>query len=160
MKRFKAVFWIVVGAALGLGGVYWGAEGVRSILADQALWRSGTPAPRVQVGGRVRTDRFILKTYELDVQFQDVQGARHAGKEEFVTLFSSADQREPELHYDPADPRRFVLSWAVDVVGGRWMAALLFLVMGPVILLGAVLIARGHWAQARSAAVPPAAPSG
>ena len=98
-----------------------------------------------------------LKTYELDVDLQDTAGAVHRGHEEFTTLFTSVDQdQQPELRYDPADPTLVVLSWARDVTGGRLMAAVFFLVMGPVFLLGAVAYVRGHLRPASG--TPPMAP--
>jgi len=60
------------------------------------------------------------------------------------------------VRYDPADPTHFVLSWARDVTGGRLMAAVFFLLMGPVFVLGAVAYARGHLRPASGA--PPVAP--
>jgi len=157
MKTLKAVLWPLVGLALGVGSLYWGGQGVAGVLSDRNLWERGTAAPRVRVGGRVKSNRMILKTYELDVDFQDAAGGMHRGHEEFTTLFSSVDQeQEPQLRYDPSAPTRFVLSWARDVTGGRMMAALFFLVMGPVFRLGAFLYARQHLRQ--GAGAPPVAP--
>lgn len=157
MKTLKAVLWLVVGLALGVGALYWGVQGLSGVLSDRSLWEKGTPAPRVRVGGRVKSNRMILKTYELDVDFQDTSGGLHRGHEEFTTLFTSVDQeRQPELRYDPSEPTRFVLSWARDVTGGRVMAAVFFLVMAPVFLLGAALYARGHLRSAPG--TPPVAP--
>jgi len=157
MKTFKAGLWLLVGLALGVGALYWGAQGAMGVLSDRSLWEKGTQAPRVRVGGRVKSNRVILKTYELDVDFQDAAGAVHQGHEEFTTLFTSVDQeQQPELRYDPADPSHFVLSWARDVTGGRLMAAVFFLLMGPLFLFGAYAYARG---QSRSeAGAPPVTP--
>jgi len=157
MKILKAVLWLLVGLALGVGSLYWGVKGVSGVLSDRTLWEKGTQAPRVRVGGRVKSNRVILKTYELDVDFQDTAGGLHRGHEEFTTLFTSVDQeQQPELRYDPSDATHFVLSWARDVTGGRVMAALFFLLMGPVFLLGAALYARGHLRGAAQS--PPVAP--
>ncbi len=157
MKTLKAALWLLVGLALGVGALYWGGQGVVGVLSDRSLWERGTPAPRVRVGGKVKSNRMILKTYELDVDFQDTAGGMHTGHEEFTTLFTSVDQdQQPELRYDPSEPTRFVLSWARDVTGGRMMAAVFFLVMGPVFLLGAALYARQHLRRAPGA--PPVAP--
>src|SRR5215469_12880922 len=123
MRKLKAVFWLVVSLALGIGALYWGAQFVRSVLTDRGLWARGTPASHVRVGGRVNSDRMILKTYGLDLEFQDTAGGLHRGHEEFTTLITSVDtEQRPELRYDPSDPNRFVLSWALDVTGGRLMA--------------------------------------
>src|SRR5215468_2806427 len=116
MKTLKALLWLVVGLALGVGALYWGVQGLSGVLSDRSLWEKGTPAPHVRVGGRVKSNRMILKTYELDVDFQDTAGGLHRGHEEFTTLFTSVDQeKQPELRYDPSEPTRFVLSWARDV---------------------------------------------
>ena len=158
MRTVKAGFWLLVGVALGVGSLFFGFKGATGIVSDGSVWDKGTAAPRVRVGGRVKSNRIILKTYELDVDFQDTEGRPHHGHEEFTTLFTSVDQeRSPEVHYDASDPNRFVLSWARDVTGGRWMAALFFLVMGPVFLLGGWLYAKQHW-LGRGPATPPVAP--
>jgi hypothetical protein len=57
---------------------------------------------------------------------------------------------------DPSEPTHFVLSWAGDVTGGREMAAVFFLVMGPVFLPGAALYARPRLRRLPGA--PPVAP--
>jgi hypothetical protein len=156
MKTFRAVFWMLVGLALGGGALYFGLQGLRGVVADRELWEKGTPAPHVRVGGRVKTNRMILKDYHLEVDFQDTSGGVHHGQEEFTTLFTSVDQeRPPELRYDPADPSRFVVSWARDVTGGRMTAAVFFVVMGPLFLVGAVLYFRGERRRGPAPSSPP-----
>ncbi len=145
MRTIKAVLWLLVSLALGVGSLYYGVQGLNGVLTDRGLWEKGTPAPHVRVGGRVRSNRLIIKNYRLEVDFQDTAGGLHHGQEEFTTLFTSVDQeRQPELRYDPSDPSRFVLSWARDVSGGRLTAAVFFILMGPIFLFGAYLYARSH----------------
>jgi hypothetical protein len=156
MKTLRAVFWMLVGLALGGGSLYFGLQGLRGVVADRELWEKGTPAPHVRVGGRVKTNRIILKEYRLDVDYQDTSGGVHHGREEFTTLFASVDQeRQPELRYDPTDPSRFVVSWARDVTGGRLSASVFFLVMGPLFLVGAVLYFRGERRRVPAPSSPP-----
>jgi hypothetical protein len=158
VKTLKALVWLVVGLALGLGSLYYGAQGLRGVLADRSLWERGTPAARVRVGGRVKSNKLVIKDYRLDVDFQDSAGGSHLGHQEFTTLFTSFDhERQPELRYDPSDPSRFVLSWGRDVSGGRLMAAAFFLLMGPVFLLGTVAVTRGKL-LGRAPRTPPVAP--
>ena len=124
MTMLEAGFWVLVGLALGVGALDWGAQEVTGILVD----------------------------------FQDNASGLHKGHEEFTTLFTSVDQEQrPELRYDPADPTRFVLSWGRDVTGGRLLAAVFFLAMGPVFLLGAFVDARGHL-RGSVPRTPPVAP--
>jgi hypothetical protein len=48
---------------------------------------------------------------------------------------------EPAVRYDPADPQRFALSWAVDHSGGRWAAvAFLWLCLGGLVGFGLCVI--------------------
>jgi hypothetical protein len=158
MKTLKAVGWLLVGLALGAGSIHWGVQGLRGVMADRDLWETGTAAPHVQVGGRVKSNRMIIKTYKLDIDFRDTAGGLHHGYQEFTTLFTSVDHEQPpELRYDQSDPSRFALSWARDLTGGRLIAAVFFIVMGPVFLLGASLYVR---TQLRGAAprIPPVAP--
>jgi hypothetical protein len=152
------MLWLVVGLALAGGSLYYGAQGLRGVLADRSLWERGTPAPRVRVGGRVKNNKLVIKEYRLNVDFQDTAGATHLGHQEFTTLFTSFDhERQPELRYDPSDPSRFVVSWAREVTGGRLMAAAFFLLMGPVFALGAVAVTRGKL-RGRAPRTPPAVP--
>jgi hypothetical protein len=145
MRMVKGVLWLLAGAAFTVGLCYFGVVGVTRLLADQAQWKSGTAAAGVRVSGREKSNRMILKTYELNVEFFDPQHVLHKGKTEFTSLFTSVDQdRDPQVHYDAKDPTHFALSWAVDVAGGRWMAAIFFIIMAPLMGLGAWKLAQGH----------------
>jgi len=156
MKTLKALVWMLVGLALGAGSLYFGFQALRGVVADRELWEKGIPASHVRVGGRVKTNRMILKEYQLEIDFQDTSGGMHHGREEFTTLFTTVDQgRPPELRYDRTDPSRFVVSWARDVTGGRLSACVLFLVMGPVFLVGAVLYLRGERRRVPAPSRPP-----
>ena len=84
------------------------------------------------------------------MEFLDAQRASHRGKIEFTSLFSGVDpQVSPEVSYDPKDPSRFVLSWAVHTATGRWMASMLFVLMGPLLGFGSLMLAQGHLRKAR-----------
>jgi len=41
MKALKAVLWLLVGLALGVGSLYWGGQGVAGVLSDRNLWERG-----------------------------------------------------------------------------------------------------------------------
>jgi hypothetical protein len=158
VRTVKAIFWIVVGAALAIGMLFFGIKAVGSLMSDQGLWKSGVATDLVRVSGREKSSRMILKTYELDVEFLDAKRVEHKGKIEFTTLFMGVDQKqEPTVHYDAANPEKFALSWAIDTVTGRWMAAVFFLLMAPVFGLGAFKVAQKHLAAAREPAVVPPA---
>jgi len=152
MSLVKAVMWLLVGAAFTIGLVYFGLKGVTSILDDQAVWKSGVATTDVSVQGKERSNRIILKTYELEVQYLDGRHAPHRSNIEFTSLFSSVDPKtDPVVHYDAQDPSRFALNWAVDVAGGRWMAAIFFLLGGPLLGFGSLKLAQAQLAKRAAA---------
>ena len=150
MRQLKVLMWAAAGAVFVIFLLYSGFQNVGSLLAQQSLWKRGAPGVEVRVRGQERSNRMILKTYDLEVQYTDAQRRKHDEKIEFVTLFSSVDQaRHAEVRYDPEDPTRFVLSWALDVGGGRWMAGLFFILMSPLLGFGCLKIVQGHLAKIR-----------
>jgi hypothetical protein len=152
MRTVKGVLWLLAGVAFTVGLLYFGVKGIGSLRADQAQWKNGTVALEAQVQGREKSNRVILKDYELEVEFLDQQRGIHKGKTEFTSLFTGVDQERPvTVHYDVKDPSHFALSWAVDVAGGRWMAAIFFILMAPVLGVGAIKLARNHLATPKAA---------
>jgi hypothetical protein len=102
MSRLKAWLWLVVGAAFTIGLLYYGVKGIASVVSDQMLWKSATPALSAHARGKERSNRIILKDYEFEVEFLDAQRAVHRGKVEFTSLFTGVDpNRSPEVRCDP-----------------------------------------------------------
>jgi len=128
-------------AALALTGVcgWMGVREVFSICADTSLWKSGTTAQDVRVDGKVSTRKF-LNTYKLKVKYRDAAGGVHEGKTEFLSFTSIDDKKSPEVHYDAQNPSTYALSWALDVPGGRWSAAVLFILAVPFFGAGIVVM--------------------
>ena len=147
----KRYLWALLTAALTVGTGWLGVAEVFSICADSSLWKSGTPARDVRVDGEVRSRKF-LNTYKLKVKYRDAAGATHNGKTEFMS-FTSIDEKKPaEVHYDPRDPAHYSLSWAQEVPGGRWSAALLFILCIPLFGFGTYAILK----ERPAAPAPPA----
>jgi hypothetical protein len=150
--RFLRTSWILAAAfaVLGLAGLIgyplWQLDEARTILEDQRIWATGVPASDASVEGRETSHNFFLYSYRLDVAYTDREGREHQRALSFAAL-SSVNQRAPvEVRYDPQDPERFALSWAVHKRGSRW-ASFAFLggmgvVLGLVFLFGARTVIR------------------
>jgi len=122
------------GAAIAIGGPIWQLGEAKRIVAEQELWKTGAAASDVEVSGRETSHNFLLNSYHLDVAFADTAGAPHKTTVEFDTLFASVDQQSlVDARYDPKQPDRVALSWAVDMVGSRW-ASVAFLGLGSLAL--------------------------
>jgi hypothetical protein len=131
------------GLVMSIAFPIWQTGEAKRILADEALWKGGTPAGDASVSGRETSHNFLLNSYHLDVVYTDDHGTEHKAPLEFDTLFSSVDQKAPvDVRYDAKDPTRFALSWAVDLTGARW-AAVAFLGLG-LGALGLVVIWAGR----------------
>jgi hypothetical protein len=121
----------------------WQVGEARAILADQALWKSGEVASEVSVHGEQTSRDFLLHSYKLQVGYLDRKGARHERRVEFDTLITSvSDREEVAVRYDPRDPDRLVLSWAVAVGGARWGAFAFLCFAGVGLGLVFLLLAR------------------
>ena len=82
--------------------------------------------PEIPAGidGRVTTRQFVLKSYELTVQFVTPDGTLRNKNLELTTLFGGiAEEREPTVRLMPGSVDDFALSLAVDVAKTRWAAA-------------------------------------
>ncbi|HZE95558.1 MAG TPA: hypothetical protein VE981_00880 [Planctomycetota bacterium] len=153
MAMVKKILWGLL--TLGLAGVtgWMGVTEVMSICTDSSLWKSGVPSPDCHVSGKVSTQKF-LNSYTLNVSYHDADGGAHEGKTEFRSFTSVDEKKSPEVKYDAKNPSRYVLSWSLDPIGGRWAAAVLFLIVTPLFLIGTVAIFRDK--KAAAAPAPPA----
>jgi hypothetical protein len=132
-------------AVFGLFMVWPVSEATRETWQDYRVWRSGAPGQVLDYSGNERTRGPlgipVFNEYTLDVTYTDAQGQQHEGEAKFDRLFVGVDNEAgPEVRVDPADPSRFVLSWAVELP--RWLSALVFLLMPLVIGLAAVGLLR------------------
>ncbi|HEY8208731.1 MAG TPA: hypothetical protein VIG99_14680, partial [Myxococcaceae bacterium] len=98
--------------------------------------------------GEVKS-QLLLNEYKLNVQYTDEAGVQHTSKVEFSTLPELEHVSSPMVHYDRADPTRFVLSYAVKEYNKRLGSILV------VLLLGALLVGGSFgflgWAALRNA---------
>jgi hypothetical protein len=128
----------LLGLGFAIGFPAWQISEAKGIIADKALWASGTPALDASVHGKETSHNFLLNSYDLQVEYATAEGELHEQKIKFDTLFVSVDKNAPvDVHYDPKDPSRMVLSWSVDMTGGRW-AAVVF--MGAIGLFGLLFL--------------------
>ena len=132
-------------AVFGLFMVWPVSEAMREAWQEYGVWRSGAPGQVLDYSGNERTRGPlgipVFHEYTLDVTYEDAQGQQHTGEAKFDRLFVGVDNEAgPEVRVDPADPSRFVLSWAMELP--RWLSALVFLLMPLVIGLAALGLLR------------------
>jgi hypothetical protein len=133
-NQIWSILLMLIGLFIPAGYGYWQLDEVEHIQRDAEVYASGVPTEDGSVNGSVRSRYFIFRDYNLDVNFVDAQGKRHAEKLSFSTLGSGIDEEQtPELRYDPADPSRYAVSWAVESSGGRWASVIFFTLGGMVI---------------------------
>ncbi len=122
---------LTIGVAAAVGYAWWQYDSVGELVDQTRVWRAGVPAPQTEVKGEVTTNRFVFRSYDLNVRFVDQKGALHEGKLTFDTLGGEVDQkRDPAVHYLENAPDRFALSWAMDVTTSRWVAVVFMAVVG------------------------------
>lgn len=142
----------LVGAAALVAYVVWQLGEARQIQTDQAIWDHGTPAESSSVSGRETSHNFLFNSYELDVEYVDAQSQTHRRKAEFSSLFASVDQKtDADVRYDPANPERFALRWAIDLNGYRWAAFAFMMAAGIGIGLAFLVLALGLFRRASDA---------
>lgn len=152
----KALIFFALGAAILVGITIWQGGEARAILRDGEVWEHGEVAVDSNVSGKERSQNFIVNSYDLKVDYTDQQGGAHHAKLEFTLLFRSVDQRsEAEVRYDPRDPSKFALAWAVDRSGSRWLSVIFL--WGILALFAALMAWLGflqvrNWLDARAAA--------
>jgi len=152
----KALIFFAIGAAILAGITLWQGGEARAILRDGEVWEHGEVAADSNVSGKERSQNFIVNSYDLKVDYTDQQGGTHHAKLEFTLLFRSVDQHsEAEVRYDPRDPSKFALAWAVDRSGSRWLSVIFL--WGILALFGALMGWLGflqvrNWLDARAAA--------
>lgn len=153
---FGAISLGLIGAVALVAYIVWQLGEAHQIRTDQAIWDHGTPAESSSVSGRETSHNFLLNSYELDVEYVDAQGKTHHRKAEFSSLFASVDQKtDADVRYDPANPERFALRWAIDLGGYRWAAFIFMLVAGIGVGLAFLVLSFGllrRFTDARAAA--------
>jgi hypothetical protein len=152
----KALIFFALGVAILVGITIWQGGEARAILRDGEIWDHGEVATDSNVSGKERSQNFIVNSYDLKVDYTDQKGAEHHAKLEFTLLFRSVDQHsEAEVRYDPRDPSKFALAWAVERSGSRWLSVIFL--WGILALFGALMGWLGflqvrNWLDASAAA--------
>lgn len=119
---------LVLGSLL-VGLISWWQVGEMLLILDnERVWNDPRSARSpAEVRGRDSSQMF-LHTYTLDVSFDGPKGIV-SRKLEFGTVGGIDRDAEPEVRFDPGDPSRFALNWAVEASGGRWASAILLFVL-------------------------------
>lgn len=141
LRQMGLWFLLLALAAGAVAGAIWIASDIPAIRRDGRVWASGREATDVAVRGKVQSKGFgwVVAHYDLTVEYQ-VDGRRHRHPLDFGTALGRLDHdRAPVVRYDPRDPDRFALNWAVDASGARWRWAILgTLIMGLLVFAGLV----------------------
>src|SRR5215470_1870912 len=145
-----ALLILVFGGGMLAGAAYLSHE-IPDVARDQEVWDRGVRAADGSISGREHT-RYglssLLASYDLRVEYVDDRGGKHDGKLELTTALGDLDTSEPlEVRYDPANPKRFAVSWAIASSGPRYRGAIAIVVLCG--LIGLFLI-RAAWQVRRS----------
>jgi len=136
-------FALAIGIAVAVGSIVWQTGAARDIMRDQQVWSHGLVAEDLHVSGRETSRNFVLNSYELTATFTTRDGQSRSEQLSFDAFLQSVDQGAPlDARYDAADPSHVVLSWAVEVVRGRWCAVAFLGVMG--LIIGGALVMVGR----------------
>lgn len=110
----------VIAITLGVAG-----GTAADILRQRKIAKRGVAAPYTSISGKVKTTNIVYHEHDLTVTFQEEGGATHTEKMSFSTLFLSADKNlQPQVWYDPVNPKRFALNLATERAGSRWLLLL------------------------------------
>ena len=149
--RIKAAIALPIGIVLGVLLFGWLGGEVRDYLNERKLAQTGTLAKSVKIAGQTHSKMFINNA-DLDIAYEDASGAPHRGKQSLWYAFGDIDQQSPlSVHYDPAAPDRFALSWALDVGVSRMAFLLLCLGLGGLFVVLPLLMAVNQLRTVRQA---------
>lgn len=161
LARVRRKHWLTSALLLAVGGGF--LTGcfffTREVLEERSLWERGVAGQVQEVSGEVteytKLGITFLYEYRLEVSYLDAEGAPHRGEYEFDLLWSplSADLGSAALHYDAADPARFVLSSPIEAGWPRWGLSILMGTLAGLMLVGLVLSVRGHSRSLRAFAL-------
>jgi hypothetical protein len=139
---------LVPSAAIGLLGL-WGlglaALDVHRLRTQDEIVARGVAAehPRVDIVRDAAWMMFRARRYE--VAFEDAEGRTHARtlREHDLSISPLVVEGPPEVHYDPADPRRVAVGFARQNVPAQWAAVMLLGTLGALaVALGLGLFVR------------------
>jgi hypothetical protein len=145
----------LAGLGAGIAFIAWAISSGIEIRNDQRLWQSGKADDGVQVEGKDTSRQFIAHEYKLTVRYRTQEGAELETKIEFDTLGAIDHKQEPALRYDPSDPKRIALSWAIEASSQRWLWVIFIAIVGPLIGAGFGVVGRGfarRWRVTRTIA--------
>jgi len=113
---------------------------VGKVLHVQRVWAEGVDAGgEVGFEGEVTTRNFVLKSYDLEIQFQDRLGRVRSFDCEFDRFFTGPEERDPiEVRYLEDDPAQATTSWQHDAVPHMWIWILITAAMAVGAATGAV----------------------
>ncbi|HEV8547601.1 MAG TPA: hypothetical protein VGQ57_01215 [Polyangiaceae bacterium] len=134
----------MAGAVLALAGViacivgygYLALDQISGIQHDLRVWNAGGADLPATYEGTVTERQFVLKTYQLKVEFLSPNGAPQSKPLEVTTLFGGLeDAGKITVRLMPGSVDDFALNVAVGATSTRW-AAVAFLVIVGIALLG------------------------
>lgn len=130
---------------------YWQGGEVRQYLAERQLWQTGTLAETLNVAGKTSSKMF-LSSADLDITFTTADGRTQHASQSISFAFGDLDQQAPlGLRYDPRDPSKFALSWALDVGVYRMLNVALYSALFGFMALLPLLIGWGAYATLKRA---------
>ncbi|AKU94127.1 hypothetical protein AKJ09_00791 [Labilithrix luteola] len=125
---------IASAVAVGLALVSSVVRDARQLESDRAVWNAQTSVEvPALVQGTLSTRNFLVHSYKFDVRYVTEEGERNE-KLEFTALTERDQSLEPMVRYEPNQPSRFALNWAVQLTESRvaWIVAL---AIGAIVLV-------------------------
>ncbi len=136
-KRIRG--WLLRCVALAVAIAY--ALYAQGEIADLARERAILARPdavevAAEFDGRVESRWGLFASYRGTVRFVAPGGVVQEGKVDFSTLTQIDTQAPVTVKFAPALPEQFVLSWAADAMGSRWVMLAILAGFGLLVLPG------------------------
>lgn len=129
---------VLAGIGAIIGYTYMEGSELRLISDNEAVWHMpGAIEGGADVKGRV-SSRLFFDTYTLEVTYDTDAGAR-TEKLEFGTIGDIDKDASPMVRFDPNNPKRYALNWAVEATGKRWASGIILLIVGDGLIGGVFL---------------------
>lgn len=130
-------------AALGVVVLAWVGRFALAAHALHSVWRDGAEVTSLHVEVHERHHGLLLRVSEFTADYTAPDGSRQIEGYTRWSMFGGVDRARPMVvRVDPADPRRFALSWVIEGFAGEVVVCVVVVALGLVLALGLMV---GQW---------------